>query len=216
MPAIGSTSSPPSSGSSSQPPNPALGHLKLKQTFSVLEAPVGYREYREGVTLLTSKMRAKVDVILALSEEKIEVYPKQQYSAAKFWKRQKSLSYRTEALVACEVLEKRANGKWLLRLVLVEATADEEGEAAAAAPAAAAAGGRAAVEPSAASASSHPHLKGFQVKKHDFECPEREAVEVHSKLNYLLAWQPGGEERHWYRKHREEKRLQRGHSWHLK
>ncbi len=88
-------------------------------------------------------MRAKVDVILALSEEKIEVYPKQQYSAANFWKRQKSLSYRMEAL-SCEVLEKRANGKWLLSLILVEATVDKEGKAAGVAPAAA--GGRAAAE----------------------------------------------------------------------
>ncbi len=55
------------------------------------------------VTLLTSKMRAKVDVVMALSEEKIEIYPKQQHASAKFWKRQKSLSYNTEALVACEV-----------------------------------------------------------------------------------------------------------------
>ncbi len=142
-------------------------------------------------------MRAKVDVILALSEEKIEVYPKQQHPRGpKFWKRQKSLSYSTEALVACEVLEKRSNGKWLLRLVLVETAAeaddDEDG-----------------------AAQQHQHHRRFQTRKHDFECPEREAVEVHSKLNHLLAWRPEGEARRWYRKEKAA-RLHRGHSWHLK
>ena len=44
-----STSS-PSSPSSPSASGSAVGHLKLKQTFSVLEAPVGYREYREGVS----------------------------------------------------------------------------------------------------------------------------------------------------------------------
>ncbi len=68
------------------------------------------------------------------------------------------------------------------------------------------------------SSSPHSSPSAYRVKRHDFECPEREAVEVHSKLNYLLAWQPS-EARHWYLSSGEaggEGGLKRGHSWHLK
>ncbi len=68
------------------------------------------------------------------------------------------------------------------------------------------------------SSSPHSSPSAYRVKRHDFECPEREAVEVHSKLNYLLAWQPS-EARHWYLSSGEaggEGGLRRGHSWHLK
>ena len=44
------SSTSPSGAQAATPTSGSGGHLKLKQTFSVLEAPVGYREYREGVS----------------------------------------------------------------------------------------------------------------------------------------------------------------------
>jgi len=143
----------------------AKAKLKLKHTFSVLEAPVGYKEYKE-VTLLSSKMRTKVDVVLALSEEKVEVHPlkHQANTMARLWKsgKQKSVCYATEDLVACEVVEKRSNGRCLIRLVMAISFSTEE------------------AIPSSLPMSSTTSAENsqFEFKHHDFECSEVDAVEV--------------------------------------
>jgi len=144
--------------------------LKLKHTFSVLEAPVGYKEY-SGVTLLPSgKMRAKADVVLALSEEKVEVHPLKQQAAtasavAKLWKqgsKPKPASYAADSLVACDVLERKANGRCVVRLTMANALATESEDQ---------------VSTSLPKASTSKEQQ-FEYKRHDFECSETDAVEV--------------------------------------
>ncbi len=54
--------------------------------------------------LLNRKYKAKFEVVLAISEDKIEVHPKSQPSGTtRFWSKQKSLVYNTDSLVACIV-----------------------------------------------------------------------------------------------------------------
>ena len=72
-----------------------------------------YREYHD--IFMFNKVRTKVEVMLGISEDKIEVYPKLPYSSKKFWKRQKSFSNNMEGIVACDIVEKKENGKWIFR-----------------------------------------------------------------------------------------------------
>eukprot|EP00088_Acartia_fossae_P031774 TRINITY_DN3258_c0_g1_i2.p1 TRINITY_DN3258_c0_g1~~TRINITY_DN3258_c0_g1_i2.p1 ORF type:complete len:548 (+),score=138.78 TRINITY_DN3258_c0_g1_i2:651-2294(+) len=53
-----------------------------------------------------TKVRTKVDIHLGISGEKVEIDPRQQASSAKFWSRQKAVSYAMDKVVSCEILKK--------------------------------------------------------------------------------------------------------------
>ena len=87
---------------------------KLKNQISLLEANM-YKEYQD--VYIYSKVRTKIQVVLCVSEDKLEIYPKQIVSSAKFWQRQKSFSYHMDGIVACDIVDKKPNGQWVFKLV---------------------------------------------------------------------------------------------------
>lgn len=86
----------------------------LKHQDSDLEDSV-YREYHD--IQIRTKLHSKTDVTLGISEDKFEVYPKEHHSSARFWKKQKSVSFDMESIVACEIVEEKPNGKAVFRIV---------------------------------------------------------------------------------------------------
>ncbi len=157
---------------------------RLRHQVSVLDAPV-YKEYH-GVYIITNKIsRSKVEVMLGINEERLEVYPKDgDYGGSgsgmvggRIFRRQKSASYAMDTLVACDILEKRrADGeRWSFRVV---------------------------------------HLTTEQdYKKLDFEAEAGMAIEIHSKLSHLIDWQPS-KTREDYLAYKEKKR-QRRQTWQI-
>jgi hypothetical protein len=81
-----------------------------------------------------------------------------------------------DGLVACDIVDKKTSGKWVLRLVF------------------------------------HSD-QGY--KKHELECEDSVAAEIHSKINHLLNWQPS-DAREDYLIYKDKKMQSRRHSWHLK
>ena len=49
-------------------------------------------------------MKTKVDVQVGISCEKIEIDPLQQATSARFWSKQKAVSYDMDNVVSCEVI----------------------------------------------------------------------------------------------------------------
>ena len=72
-----------------------------------LEAPL----FQSFNVEIFTKVRTKVDVHLGISGDKVEIDPKQQSSSAKFWSKQKAVSYQLDQVVSCEILEKRQKGE---------------------------------------------------------------------------------------------------------
>jgi len=71
-----------------------------------LEAPL----FQSFNVEIFTKVRTKVDVHLGVSGDKVEIDPKHQSSSAKFWSKQKAVSYALDIVVSCEILEKRQRG----------------------------------------------------------------------------------------------------------
>jgi len=57
-----------------------------------------------------TKVRTKVEIHLGISGERVEIDPCQQASTARFWQKQKAVSYDLDQVVSCEVVE-RAGGR---------------------------------------------------------------------------------------------------------
>ena len=55
-------------------------------------------------------MRTKVEIHLGISGERVEIDPCQQASTARFWQKQKAVSYDLDRVVSCEVVEQRGRG----------------------------------------------------------------------------------------------------------
>jgi len=68
-----------------------------------LEAPL----FQSFNVEIFTKVRTKVDIHLGISEDKVEIDPKQQSSSAKFWSKQKAVSYALDAVVSCEIVERK-------------------------------------------------------------------------------------------------------------
>jgi len=71
-----------------------------------LEAPL-FQSF--NVDIFT-KVRTKVDIHLGISGDKVEIDPRQQTSSAKFWSKQKAVSYPMDVVVSCEILENKQKG----------------------------------------------------------------------------------------------------------
>jgi len=57
-----------------------------------------------------TRVRTKVDIHLGISGDKVEIDPRQQPSSAKFWSKQKAVSYVLDKVVSCEIVEKSKGG----------------------------------------------------------------------------------------------------------
>lgn len=57
-----------------------------------------------------TRVRTKVDIHLGISGDKVEIDPRQQPSSAKFWSKQKAVSYALDKVVSCEIMEKSKAG----------------------------------------------------------------------------------------------------------
>eukprot|EP00095_Tigriopus_kingsejongensis_P012344 snap_masked-scaffold198_size266703-processed-gene-0.14 protein:Tk12344 transcript:snap_masked-scaffold198_size266703-processed-gene-0.14-mRNA-1 annotation:"target of rapamycin complex 2 subunit mapkap1-like" len=86
----------------------------MRHQDSDLEDSV-YREYHD--IQIKTKLHSKTEVTLGISEDKFEVYPKEHHSSARFWKKQKSVSFDMESIVACDIVEAKTNGKAVFRIV---------------------------------------------------------------------------------------------------
>jgi hypothetical protein len=53
-----------------------------------------------------TKVRTKVEIHLGISGERVEIDPCQQASTARFWQKQKAVSYDLDRVVSCEVVER--------------------------------------------------------------------------------------------------------------
>jgi hypothetical protein len=67
-----------------------------------------------------TKVRTKVEIHLGISGERVEIDPCQQASTARFWQKQKAVSYDLDHVVSCEVVERGVRGpagRQIFRLV---------------------------------------------------------------------------------------------------
>ena len=72
-----------------------------------------YREFND--VYMYNVLNTKVEIMMAISEDKLEVYPKQPYSSRKFWKRQKSFSNNMDGIVECDITDKFDKGKRIFK-----------------------------------------------------------------------------------------------------
>jgi len=71
-----------------------------------LEAPL-FQSF--NVDIFT-KVRTKVEIHLGISGDKVEIDPRQQTSSAKFWSKQKAVSYPMDVVVSCEIIDSKQKG----------------------------------------------------------------------------------------------------------
>lgn len=100
-----------------------------------------------------------------VSGEKVEIDPVvQQKVSAKFWYRQKAVSYDMDNIAACDLIDAKANSRSTFRLVYHHSSA-ASGE-------------------QAESSQHHSDLASY--KHHDFEAEHRTAEEIVQKINHIL------------------------------
>lgn len=132
--------------------------MRMKGHMTAMEAPL-YQSYQVCVL---HPLRAKTEVHLGISGEKVEIDPiTQQKVSAKFWVRQRAVSYDTDCIVACDLLETKSNSRTVFRLVYYRTPS-----------------------PSPEHSSGTPHSQSF--KHHDFEAPESVARAVVQQMNHIL------------------------------
>ncbi|XP_066997080.1 target of rapamycin complex 2 subunit MAPKAP1 isoform X2 [Anabrus simplex] len=135
---------------------------KMKGHMSAMEAP-RYQSYR---VFIINKVRAKTEIQLGISGEKVEIDPViQQKVSAKFWNRQKPVSYDMECVAACDLTDTKSNGRSTFRLVYHHASNSAGAEQA---------------------SSLHNHSALASYKHHDFEADHRTAEEIVQKVNHIL------------------------------
>ena len=131
--------------------------LRMKGHMTAMEAPL-YQSYRVYVL---HPLRAKTEIHLGISGEKVEIDPVTQPKvSAKFWVRQRAVSYDTDCIVACDLLEAKSNSRAVFRIVYYH------------------------------SPSPSPEHGGstlsLNFKHHDFEAAEAIARAVVQQMNHIL------------------------------
>lgn len=135
--------------------------IRMQGHMIAMEAPL-YQSYR---VYIINKVRAKTEIHLGVSGEKVEIDPvMQQKVSAKFWNRQKAVSYDMDNIAACDLIDAKANSRSTFRLVYHHSSA-ASGE-------------------QAESSQHHSDLASF--KHHDFEAEHRTAEEIVQKINHIL------------------------------
>ncbi|XP_063226054.1 stress-activated map kinase-interacting protein 1 isoform X2 [Bacillus rossius redtenbacheri] len=132
---------------------------RMKGHMTAMEAPL-YQSYRINIV---NKMRSKSEIHLGVSGEKVEIDPVvQQKVGARFWNKQRAVSYDVDSVAACDLTETRPGARATFRLVCRQSGGPGPGPAAA----------------------------GF--KQHDFEADRRTAEEIVRKVNHILELRSSG------------------------
>ncbi|KAE8742580.1 hypothetical protein FOCC_FOCC011874 [Frankliniella occidentalis] len=132
--------------------------LRMKDHMTAMEASL-YQSYQVHVL---HPLRAKTEIHLGVSRDKVEIDPvTQQKVSAKFWVRQRAVSYDTDCIVACDLLETKSNNRAVFRMVYYRSSS-----------------------PSPELSSATPHSMNF--KHHDFEAAESVARAVVQQINHVL------------------------------
>lgn len=131
---------------------------RMKGHMTAMEAPL-YQSYQVYVL---HPLRTKTEAHLGISGEKVEIDPvPQQKVSAKFWARQRALSYDTDCIVACDLIETKSNSRAVFRMVYYRSPS-----------------------PSPEHVSGASHSLNF--KHHDFEAIDSVARAVVQQMNHIL------------------------------
>ncbi|XP_069697970.1 target of rapamycin complex 2 subunit MAPKAP1 isoform X2 [Periplaneta americana] len=135
--------------------------IRMQGHMIAMEAPL-YQSYR---VYIINKVRAKTEIHLGVSGEKIEIDPViQQKVSAKFWNRQKAVSYDMDSIAACDLTDTKSSSRSTFRLVYHHSSASSGDQA--------------------ESLQHHTDLASY--KHHDFEAEQRTAEEIVQKINHIL------------------------------
>nr|CAD7443180.1 unnamed protein product [Timema bartmani] len=95
---------------------------RMRNHLDMIDAPI-YQSYR---VYIINKMRTKTEINLGISGEKIEIDPVvQQKVSAKFWNRQKPVSYPMDSVAACDLIDK-SSSRATFRLVCHQAATGDQ------------------------------------------------------------------------------------------
>ncbi|GAB1866435.1 Stress-activated map kinase-interacting protein 1 [Camponotus japonicus] len=133
---------------------------KMEGHTTAMEAPL-YQSYR---VYIINKMRAKTEIHLGISGEKIEIDPViTGKGAARFWNRQRAVSYHIDNIAWCEVTETKGS-KTMFTLVYTPQSS----------------------APDNFLSQSHSLHQSASFKNHDFEADSVTAEEIVRKINHIL------------------------------
>ncbi|KYN06699.1 PREDICTED: stress-activated map kinase-interacting protein 1 [Cyphomyrmex costatus] len=133
---------------------------KMEGHTTAMEAPL-YQSYR---VYIINKMRAKTEIHLGISGEKIEIDPViTGKGAARFWNRQRAVSYHIDNIAWCEVTETKGS-KTIFTLVYTPQSS----------------------APDNILSHSHSLHQSASFKNHDFEADSVTAEEIVRKINHIL------------------------------
>jgi hypothetical protein len=134
--------------------------VRMQGHMIAMEAPL-YQSYR---VYIINRVRAKTEIHLGISGEKVEIDPViQQKVSAKFWNRQKAVSYDMDTIAACDLTDTKSSSRSTFRLVYHHSSGGSE---------------------QAESLQHHTDLASY--KHHDFEADHRTAEEIVQKINHIL------------------------------
>ncbi|XP_012531064.1 target of rapamycin complex 2 subunit MAPKAP1 isoform X2 [Monomorium pharaonis] len=133
---------------------------KMEGHTTAMGAPL-YQSYR---VYIINKMRAKTEIHLGISGEKIEIDPViTGKGAARFWNRQRAVSYHIDNIAWCEVTETKGS-KSIFTLVYTPQSS----------------------APDNILSQSHSLHQSASFKNHDFEADSATAEEIVQKINNIL------------------------------
>lgn len=134
---------------------------KMEGHTTAMEAPL-YQLYR---VYIINKVRAKTEIHLGISGEKIEIDPViTGKGAGRFWSKQRAVSYHIDRIAWCELIENRGS-KTIFTLVYTSQNSNPEGFIL---------------------SSSHPLHQSASFKNHEFEADSATAEEIVKKINHIL------------------------------
>lgn len=133
---------------------------KMQGHTTAMEAPL-YQSYR---VYIINKMRAKTEIHLGISGEKIEIDPViTGKGAARFWNRQRAVSYHIDNIAWCEVTETKGS-KTIFTLVYTPQSNASDNFL----------------------SQSHSLHQSASFKNHEFEADSVTAEEIVRKINHIL------------------------------
>ncbi|XP_012269766.2 target of rapamycin complex 2 subunit MAPKAP1 [Athalia rosae] len=141
---------------------------KMEGHTTAMEAPL-YQLYRVH---MINKVRAKTEIHLGISGEKIEIDPViTGKGAGRFWNRQRAVSYHIDSIAWCEVVESKGPKA---TFTLVYTLHSQNSEAII-----------------GSSGQTNPLNQSASFKNHDFETDSATAEEIVRKINHILEMRSG-------------------------
>lgn len=133
---------------------------KMEGHTTAMEAPL-YQSYR---VYIINKMRAKTEIHLGISGEKIEIDPViTGKGAARFWNRQRAVSYHIDNIACCEVTETKGSKTMFTLVYTLQSSI-----------------------PDSLPNQSHSLHQSASFKNHEFEADSVTAEEIVRKINHIL------------------------------